>query len=62
MANIQEILENLDIFTGTVLSSLGIWGALLSCLLIVVESILPVLPLCVFVTLLFYTFGSIIGF
>ncbi|MBO5475378.1 MAG: TVP38/TMEM64 family protein [Bacilli bacterium] len=62
MANIQEILDNLDIFTGTVLSSLGIWGALLSCLLIVVESILPVLPLCVFVTLLFYTFGNIVGF
>lgn len=62
LVNIQEILENIDALTGTVLSGLGIWGALLSCLLIVVESILPVLPLCVFVTLLFYTFGNIAGF
>ena len=62
LANIQGLLENIDVLTETVLSSLGIWGALLSCLLIVVESILPVLPLCVFVTLLFYTFGNIVGF
>lgn len=62
LANIQGLLEDIDVLTETVLSNLGIWGALLSCLLIVVESILPVLPLCVFVTLLFYTFGNIIGF
>ncbi len=62
LANVQGLLESIDTFTETVLTNLGIWGALISCLLIVVESILPVLPLCVFVTLLFYTFGNVAGF
>lgn len=59
---VNEVLENLDVLTESFLSSLGIWGALFSCFLIIVESILPVLPLCVFITLLFYSFGSIVGF
>jgi uncharacterized membrane protein YdjX (TVP38/TMEM64 family) len=62
LVNMTSILESIDLFTEAVLTNLGIWGALISCLLITVESILPILPLCVFVTLLFYTFGNIIGF
>lgn len=62
MANISDILSNLDTYIELFLNSFGIWGALLSCFLIIIESILPVLPLCVFVTLIFYTFGNIIGF
>jgi len=62
MTNISEVLSNLDTYIELFLNSFGIWGALLSCFLIIIESILPVLPLCVFVTLIFYTFGNIIGF
>lgn len=60
--SVNEILTNLDSWIEVFLSNLGIWGALISCLLITVESILPILPLCVFVTLVFYAFGSFFGF
>lgn len=62
IASVNEVLNNLDSWIEVFLSNLGIWGALISCLLITVESILPVLPLCVFVTLVFYAFGSFFGF
>ncbi len=60
--NITEIVQNIDAYTELFLNNLGIWGAIISCLLIVIESMLPILPLCVFITLLFYTFGNIFGF
>lgn len=56
--NINEI----DIWLTNFLLSIGLWGYILSCVLIVLESILPVLPLCVFITLLFYKLGVIPGF
>ena len=62
IASVNEVLNNLDSWIELFLSNLGIWGALISCLLITVESILPVLPLCVFITLVFYAFGSFFGF
>lgn len=62
LINVSEVLNNLDSWIEVFLSNLGIWGALISCLLITVESILPVLPLCVFVTLVFYAFGNVLGF
>ena len=54
-SNIDELLNNY-------LVSLGIYGPLFGCFLILVESIFPVLPLCVFITLNFYVFGNIFGF
>lgn len=60
--DIQELFLNLDATLEIFLSSIGIWGAIVSCLLITVESILPVLPVCVFITLVFYTFGNFFGF
>lgn len=62
MSSIESLLSNIDALTETFLTSMGIWGAIISCLLITVESILPILPVCVFITLVFYTFGSFIGF
>ena len=41
---------------------LGSFGAILGCVFILIESILPILPLSVFITLNFMTFGNIIGF
>ncbi len=41
---------------------IGIYGPILGCFFIVIESILPILPLFVFITINFLVFGSIIGF
>ena len=55
-------LDNIDIWLTNILMSIGIWGYILSCILIIFESIIPILPLSVFITLLFYKFGVVIGF
>ena len=58
----MEIFEIIDNFITTLLTLLGSWGAILGCIFILFESILPVLPLSVFITLNFITFGPIWGF
>ncbi len=58
----MNILKTLDVFITNLLNSLGILGPLFGCLLIMVESMIPILPLSVFITLNFYTFGNILGF
>ncbi len=55
-------LQNFDIWLTNFLMSIGMWGYFLSCFLILIESIVPILPLSVFITLLFYKFGSLLGF
>lgn len=45
-----------------VVESLGAYGALLGCLIILIESIVPIIPLMVFITVNFLVFGNIIGF
>ena len=60
--SMQNLIDNLDTFTQEVLMGLGIWGAMISCLIITAESILPFLPLCVFITIEFYVFGGPLGF
>lgn len=57
-----ELLTYIDSFITTILDSLGIYGPLLGCFLILVESVLPILPLSVFITLNFYAFGHLLGF
>lgn len=56
------MIKNIDIWLTNFLLSIGLWGYVLSCILIVFESIIPILPLSVFITLLFYKFGIVIGF
>ncbi len=46
----------------TLINYMGIYGPLLGCILICVESIIPVLPLSVFITINFISFGSLWGF
>ena len=53
---------DIDIWLTNFLTSVGIWGYLLSCFCIMLESIIPILPLSVFITLLFYKFGVVLGF
>lgn len=45
----------------TFMNSIGSFGPILACLLIVLESIIPALPLCVFIVINFMTFGSFWG-
>ncbi len=62
IGSITDVITNLSTYSEALLNNLGIWGALISCLLIITESMLPFLPLCVFITLIFYSFGNVIGF
>ncbi len=56
------MLEIIDTFIDTALKSLGLWGPLVGCFFITIESMVPILPLFVFITLNFLAFGNIIGF
>lgn len=58
----MEILNNIDVLITNLLNALGIFGPILGSFLIIVESILPILPISVFITLNFYSFGSLLGF
>ncbi len=58
----MEFFEVIDNFITSMLTLLGSWGAILGCVFILIESILPILPLSVFITLNFMTFGSFWGF
>jgi len=58
----MNILNNIDAIITNILNALGIFGPILGCVLIIIESILPILPLSVFVTLNFYAFGNVLGF
>lgn len=58
----MEIFETISELINNLVSMLGNAGAILGCLFILVESILPVLPLSVFITLNFMTFGNFFGF
>ena len=44
------------------LFSMGVFAPFIACLLIIIESILPMLPLCVFITINFIFFGKLGGF
>lgn len=55
-------MKNIDVWLTNFLLSIGMWGYVLSCFLILIESIVPALPLSVFITLLFYKFGPFLGF
>ncbi|MBE6154599.1 MAG: TVP38/TMEM64 family protein [Firmicutes bacterium] len=52
----------IDTFIDNLLQNFGLWGPILGCIFIIVESIIPVLPLFVFITLNFLAFGNILGF
>jgi uncharacterized membrane protein YdjX (TVP38/TMEM64 family) len=56
------MLANITDWIETTVASMGFWAPIFACLLIIIESILPVLPLCAFITINFISFGNIIGF
>ena len=56
------ILQIIDTFITDLLNSLGALAPILACLLMMVESMLPIMPLAVFITVNFYYFGTVPGF
>ena len=58
----MELLSNLDNLVNEFLLGIGIFGPILGCLCILVESIIPIMPLFVFITINFLAFGNILGF
>ena len=56
------MFEIIDTFIDSLLKNLGVWGPVVGSLLIIIESILPILPLFVFITINFLVFGNILGF
>lgn len=58
----QELFSNFYDLVMNFIAALGIYGPILGSFLIVVESILPVLPLFVFITINTLAFGKLLGF
>lgn len=56
------MFEMIDGLIDSVLQSLGVFGPIVGCFLIIIESMVPILPLFVFITLNFLAFGNIWGF
>ncbi len=56
------MFDAIDTFIDTTLQGLGIWGPIVGCFFILIESMVPILPLFVFITLNFLAFGNILGF
>lgn len=60
--DVMDILNEIYLFINELINSSSIYGILFACLLIFLESIIPVLPLFVFITIVFQAFGYAIGF
>ena len=58
----HELFNSLYDIIMNFIDSMGLYGPLFGCLLIVLESIIAILPLFVFITMNFIAFGKIIGF
>lgn len=58
----EEFLSNIYDLIINIINSSNIFGPLLACFLIFIESILPVLPLFVFITITFISYGYFFGF
>jgi uncharacterized membrane protein YdjX (TVP38/TMEM64 family) len=58
----MEIWKSIDVFITNLLNNIGAFAPILACLLILVESIFPILPLALFITINFYYMGAVVGF
>lgn len=57
-----ELFSNFYDFIMDTINAMGVYGPLLGSLFIVLESIIPPLPLFVFITINFIAFGHVLGF
>ena len=58
----EGILNSLYNFIMNTIDALGLFGPILASILIVIESIIPPLPLFIFITINFVAFGNLTGF
>lgn len=58
----KELFSNFYDLVMNTIAALGVYGPLLGCLFIILESIFPPLPLFVFITMNFIAFGKVLGF
>lgn len=58
----SELFNSFYIFVMNTIDVLGVYGPLLGCVFIILESIIPPLPLFVFITLNFVAYGKLVGF
>ncbi len=58
----MDFLNDIYNFIINLVNSSSFYGPLLACLLIVLESILPILPLFVFIGIVFIAYGYVFGF
>lgn len=58
----NELFSTINEYVNIFVENLGLWGPFLGCLFIIIESIIPILPLSIFITLNFLAFGNIFGF
>ncbi len=58
----MEIFTKINDFIVSLIQNMGYYGVFLSCFLILIESIVPILPLGVFITINFLYYGHFLGF
>jgi uncharacterized membrane protein YdjX (TVP38/TMEM64 family) len=58
----MNLWKTIDLFITNFLNNAGILAPIVASLLILIESMIPILPLAVFITINFYYMGHIIGF
>lgn len=58
----EELFNNIYNFILTLIASSSFYGPIIACLLIFFESIIPILPLCLFITILFIAYGYVFGY
>lgn len=56
------MMENIYNFIINLITNMGNAGLIINCLLILIESIIPPLPLALFITILFTNYGYLLGF
>ena len=57
-----EFFNEISNLIDKLINMLGVWGPLLGCIFMIIESIIPILPLAAFITLNFLSFGNFVGF
>ncbi len=58
----MNILKEIDLMITTFLENIGILAPIIASILMVIESIIPILPLALFITINFYYLGPLHGF
>lgn len=58
----NDLASVVNMWINNTLNSLGNFAPFLACFLIIIESMIPILPLFVFITINFLAFGKVIGF